>query len=272
VSIPYEALNVVWVVLIVVLGVGWLAAPRLEDRLPAHLLGGPDPAGRIRFIRWSCVAVLLVVAVSMVGWGVAGAPLAFDHQPLAIGDSWGGDDPQLLAVKELGTGQSQYTYAYRPGGQIRTGFSLANQGSATLTVTGIDPPDDPAYVRSFELVLPPGPPGPDLVPVYPGEGPIWTSEPFHPFDIPPYSEVGLGLAVNLADCPGLMAIPTLAPGTSIPSEIDQAYTAGFTAASQIRIHYAAVGVSRTVALILHGALNVATGTSVDCPTPTPSSP
>ena len=41
----------------------------------------------------------------------------------------------------------------------------------------------------------------------------------------------------------LKAIQTLAPGTSIPSEIDQAYTAGFSAASQIRIHYTAVGIS-----------------------------
>ena len=271
-GIPYEALSVAWVVLIGVLGVGWLAAPRLDERLPAQLLGGPDPARRIRFIRGSCVAVFLGAALGMVGWGAAGAPFAFDHQPLTIGDAWGGDDPQLLAVRDLGGGRSQYTYAYRPGGQIRTGLTLANQGGATLTVTGIDPPAHPIYVRSFELVLPPGSPGPELVPVHPGEGPIWTSESFHPFDILAHSEVGLGLAVNLADCPGLGAIPTLAPGTPITSEIDQSYTSGFTAASQIGIHYSAAGISRTVVLILPGILNVATGTSVACPSPEPSSP
>ncbi len=193
-GVPYEIVIAAYLVLGFVLLVVWLSAGSVVRRRTLAL-------------------VAAVVALSFA-WFVLGAPLRPDEQPLAFGDQYGGTDPAMLQSMAVGQGRTQYTYAFQPGAEIRMGITLANNGNVPLTVTGIGPPEFPIFVRDYKLLLPPGGLTSDLPALYPGFYPTWTSEPFHPFEIPAASEVGLGLAVDLTTCPDLEPVPTLAPGAS----------------------------------------------------------
>jgi hypothetical protein len=213
------------------------------------------------------VGLLVILAVAFFGLRALGAPLGPSDQPLTFDGAWGGDDPSLLSIQAANDGSSQFIFAFQPGGQIRTGLTLANNGDAALTVTGVEQPAHVGFDRSFELLLPPDPLGPDLPPVYPGVGPVWTSEPFHPFQIPAHSDVGLGLAVNFDACPGMLPVPTLAPGATLEPSVDPSYTSGFTAASQITIDYTVVGIMRSAHLTLQSGLGVVTTDLSACKAP-----
>ena len=219
------------------------------------------------------VALAIVLVASPFVLIVVGAPLRPDEQPLTFGDQWGGVDPSLIQVIDVGDGRSQLTYAFQPGAQIRMGITLANNGNVPLTVTGIEAPVHPIYVRDFKLLLPPGGPTQDLPALYPGLTPTWASEPFRAFEIPANSEVGVALAVDLTNCPDLKAVPTLAPGASfIPNDDSFTYTTGFGAADIIQVDYAAFGISRTATITLPDYMNVATGNASsdlppNCPGP-----
>jgi hypothetical protein len=270
-SVPYEIVDLAFVLGAIGLLAAWGYAARVAGRLPARLFGDADAGQRTRRVRRGSVVLLVVLGLGLIGLSAAGAPIGPFDQPLSVGGSWGGSDPLLLAIEDVRPGPSQFLYAYRPDAQIRTGLTLANNGNAALTVTGLEPPEHPVYVRSYELLLPPGQLTLDLVPVYPGEEPVWTSEPFYPFEIPAHGEVALGFAVDLNACAGLKPVPTLGPGTSLSSELGSSYSSyssGFTAASQIRIDYTAFGVSRTATVSLQSALEVVTDSSrAGCPAP-----
>jgi hypothetical protein len=235
------------------------------------LLLGWSMAGAVNRRRILGIAIVLVAGPVVLS--VLGAPLRPDQQPLALGDQWGGDDPALLQIIDVGDGRSQFTYAFRPGAQIRMGIALANNGDVPLTVTGIGPPQFPIYVRDYKLLLPPGGPTRDLPALYPGLDPTWTSEPFHPFEIPAHSEAGVGLAVDLTACPDLKPVPTLAPGASfIPNDDSFTYVSGFGAADVVQINYAALGISRTTSLELQAYMNVATANAASDAPPNCSAP
>ena len=236
--------------------VAWHRAPSLGQRQPAALAGHPPAASRQ--VRRICALALVALAAGALGLNAFGAPLAPNSQPLTIGDAWGGDDPLLIAVSDVWPGTGQFQYAYEPGAEIRTGITLANQGNAPLTVTGLGPPAYGEYVAGYKFLLPPGPLTAELVPVYPGEGPIWTSEPFHPFEIPAHGEVGLALAVDLRVCPQVIPGPTLAPGAS-PSYAGLDYPDGFGALAMLDVAYSAFGIARTASVPLQTTLDVVTG-------------
>jgi hypothetical protein len=218
------------------------------------------------------MALAIVLGASPFALIALGAPLRPDQQPLALGDQWGGADPALLQIMEVGNGRSQFTYAFQPGGEIRMGITLANNGNVPLTVTGIGRPQFPIYVQDYKLLLSPGGPTRDLPALYPGLDPTWTSDAFHPFEIPAHSEFGVGLAVDETACPDLKAVPTLAPGASfIPNDDSFTYVSGFGAADVIQVNYAAFGISRSASLELQAYMNVATDNAasdpVNCPEP-----
>ena len=219
----------------------------------ARLIAGP-------VIRRRILAPAVVLAASPFVLVALGAPLRPDEQPLAAGDQWGGYDPALLQIMDVGDGRSQFTYAFQPGGEIRIGITLTNNGNVPLTVTGVGPPVHPIYVRGYKFLLPPGGPTPELVAVYPGLDPTWTSETFKPFEIPSHSEVSLGLAVDLTSCPDLKPVPTLAPAASLlPEDGLNNYATGFSAADVLQVDYAAFGITRTAAVQLGSHMTVATG-------------
>jgi hypothetical protein len=224
-------------------------------------------------MRRRLLAMAIVLVASPVVLTVLGAPLRPDEQPLAAGDLGGGDDPALLQVMDVGDGRFQYTYAFQPGGEIRTGISLANNGNVPLTVTGVDPPEHPIYVRSYKFLVPPGGPATGPVTVYPGVDPSWTSDAFKPFEIPAHSEVVLGLAVDLTNCPDLKPVPTLAPSASlIPNDDSFTYVSSFSAADVIQVNYTAFGIARTASVELQAYMNVATGnTASEAPPNCPAS-
>ena len=242
-SIPYELVDTAFILV----ALGLLVALRRFRRVAAVLL--------------------VVLAVAFLGSRAIGAPLGPDDQPLSLDGAWGGSDPSLLAVSDDPTGFGQFIYAFRPGGQIRTGLTFGNSGPAPLTVTGIEQPVHVGFDRSFELVLPPGPLGPDLPQDAYEVGPAWSSVPFHPFEIPANGDVALGLAVNFYDCPDVKPVPTLTPGSPLEPSIDPAYTSGFTAASQITIDYTVLGISRSVQLALNSPLAVVASNLMDCTAP-----
>jgi hypothetical protein len=246
-AVPYELVVAAYLGGAFVLLFVWLAAGALVRR---RILG----------------LAIALVAISFALFAL-GAPLRPDEQPLALGDQWGGDDPALIQILDVGNGRSQFTYAFQPGAQIRMGIMLANNGNIQLTVSGVGPPQFPIYVRDYKLLLPPGGPTRDMPALYPGLDPTWTSEPFHPFEIPAHSEAGVGLAVDLTACPDLKAVPTLAPGASfIPNDDSYTYVSGFGAADFIQVDYAAFGISRTATVELQASMNVATGNpSSDAP-------
>jgi hypothetical protein len=222
-------------------------------------------------VRRRILALAVVLVASPFVLIVLGAPLRPDEQPLADGDLGGGDDPALLQVTDVGS-QFQYTYAFQPGGEIRTGISLANNGNLPLTVTGVGPPEHPIYVRGYKFLLPPGGPATGPVSVYPGVDPTWTSDGFKPFEIPAHSEVVVGLAVDLTSCPDLKPVPTLAPGASLIPEGDLTYSTRFSAADLLPVDYAAFGISRTAIVELQAYMNVAVANSSNidmpnCPAP-----
>jgi hypothetical protein len=234
VAIPYEALVGVAVIVVFGSAVAWLAAPMLAARYAT---------GRSRGIRVVIGVVLAILVVATAGLRAAGAPLAPSDQPLQYGHAYGGDDPRLLSIGR-GPG-TQYMYAYAPGAEIRTGITLANDGDVPLTVTGLEPASIP-NVRSIELRLSPGAPTQDLLPVYPNEGSDrWSSEPFHPVEIPAHGEIGLGLAVTIGVCPGAPTRPTLAPGASLLPESDPSLGGVMAGIGELHIRYSAFGVART---------------------------
>jgi hypothetical protein len=243
VSIPYELVDVAFMLV----ALGLLAALR-PFRRPAAIL-------------------LVILLVGFLGAEAIGVPLGPDDQPLVLDGSWGGSDSSLLSVQQDATRFGQFTYAFRPGGQIRTGLTFENTGRVPLTVTGIEQPVHTGFTRSFELLLPPGPLGPDLPADSAEVGPAWTSVPFHPFEMPANSNVAIGLAVNLGDCPGMQPVPPLAPGSTLEPSIDSTYTTGFTAASEITIDYNVLGISRAARLTLNSPLDVAAYNLTDCSTP-----
>jgi hypothetical protein len=251
-GVPYELVVAAYLIVAVVLLFAWLASSAVVRR-------------RIQFLAIAFVASpFLLFAL--------GAPLRPDEQPLAFGDFGGGDDPALLQVVDAGDGRLQYTYAYQPGGEIRTGISLANNGNVPLTVTGVGGPDHPIFVRGYKFLVSPGGPATGPVAVYPGVDPTWTSEAFKPFEIPAHSEVVLGLAVDLTSCPDLKPVPTLAPGASLIPDGDLNYTKGFGAADLVPVDYVAFGIARTAIVELQGYMNVAVGNpstdnGPDCPLP-----
>jgi hypothetical protein len=226
----------------------------------AWLATGAVVRRRIQFVSIAVVASPFVLFA-------LGAPLRPDEQPLADGDLGGGDDPALLQVTNVGDGRFQYTYAFQPGGEIRTGISLANNGNVPLTVTGVGPPEHPIYVREYKFLLPPGGPATGPVTVFPGVDPTWTSDAFKPFEIPAHSEVVVGLAVDLTSCPDLKPVPTLAPGESLIPDGDLTYSMGFGAADLLPVDYAAFGISRTAIVELQGYMNVAVGNSSNADMP-----
>jgi hypothetical protein len=238
-GVPYEIVISGYVVLAFVLLFAWLLAGVVLRR---RILG---------------LAIVLVASpFALTGLG---APLRPDKQPLAAGDMGGGDDPALLQVTGVGSGRFQYTYAFQPGAEIRTGITLANNGGVPLTVTGVGPPEHPIYVRGYKFLLPPGGPATGPVTVYPGVDPTWTSDAFKPFEIPAHSEVVLGLAVDLTNCPDLKPVPTLAPGASLIPDGELNYSTGFGAADLLPVDYTAFGISRTAMVELQAYMNVATG-------------
>ena len=266
-NVPYELVDVAFILGAIALLAAWRWAARLSARLPARWFAAADGAPRTRLARRATVGLMIILAVVFFGWRAAGAPLGPYDQPLNVAGAWGGDDPSLLSIQAANDGSSQFIFAFQPGGQIRTGLTLANNGDAALTVTGVEQPAHVGFDRSFELLLPPDPLGPDLPPVYPGVGPVWTSEPFHPFQIPAHSDVGLGLAVNFDACPGMLPVPTLAPGATLEPSVDPSYTSGFTAASQITIDYTVVGIMRSAHLTLQSGLGVVTTDLSACKAP-----
>lgn len=263
-NVPYELVDDAFILGAIGLVAAWRWAARLSARLPARWFAAADGAPQPRQVRRSAVGLLVILAVAFFGLRALGAPLGPSDQPLAFDGAWGGSDPSLLAIQVAGDGSSEFMFAFQPGGQIRTGLTLGNDGNAVLTVTGIEQPDHLGFDRSFELLLPPEPLGPDLPPVYPGVGPTWTSEPFHPFQIPAHGDVGLGLAVNFDACPGMKPVPTLAPGSSLEPQVDPRYTSGFTAASEITIDYTVLGISRSAHLTLQSVLGVIMNSSTEC--------
>lgn len=266
-NVPYELVDLAFILGAIGLVAAWRWAARLSARLPARWFAAADGAPQTRQVRRSAVGLLVILAVAFFGLRALGAPLGPSDQPLAFDGAWGGSDPSLLAIQVAGDGSSEFMFAFQPGGQIRTGLTLENNGNGALTLTGIEQPVHPGADRSLELILPPGPLGPDLPPDSPGVGPAWTSVPFHPFEIPAHAVVALGLAVNFDACPGAMPVPTLAPGSSLEPQIDPSYTSGFTAASQITVEYTVLGISRSALLTLPSGLAVVTNNSSDCSTP-----
>lgn len=263
-SVPYQLVNLLFILAAIGLLIAWRSAAGLAARLPARWFTAPNGALHTRRVQRSAAALVIILALAFVGLRALGAPLGPSDQPLNLDGAWGGADPSLLAIQVNDDGSNQFMYAFQPGGQIRTGLTLGNDGNATLTVTGIEQPDHLGFDRSFELLLPPEPLGPDLPPVYPGAGPAWTSEPFRPFQIPAHGDVGLGLAVNFEACPGMKPVPTLAPGSSLEPQVDPKYTSGFTAASEITIDYMVLGISRSAHLTLQSVLGVIMNSSTEC--------
>lgn len=258
-GVPYQVVVGAYVLVATALLVAWLDAGDVAGRLPQSLAARIEPDLRAGWVRWACLVLAVVLVASSVALVVLGAPLRPDDQPLGAGDQWGGDDPALLQILDR-PDRAQFTYAFQPGGEIRMGITLANNGRVPLTVTGIGPPQHPVYVRDYKLLLPPGGPTADLPALYPGTVQAWTSEVFHPFEIPANSEVGLGLGVDLTSCPDLKPVPTLAPGASLfPDEALNSYPTGFGAADVVQIDYVAFGISRTAELTLSAYMNVVTG-------------
>jgi hypothetical protein len=264
-SVPYQLVNLVFILAAVGLAIAGRSEASLARGLPARWFRAADGRPQTQRVRRGAVGLLIIVALAFIGLRAAGAPLGPSDQPLNVDGAWGGNDPSLLAIQDDGIDPGEFIFAFQPGGQIRTGLTLANNGPAPLTVTGIEQPVHLGADRSFELLLPPGPLGPDLPPVNPGDGPVWTSEPFHPFEIPAHADVALGLAVNFDACPGAMPVPTLAPGSSLEPQIDPSFTSGFTAASEITLDYTVLGISRSAKLTLHSGLAVVTNGLIDCP-------
>jgi hypothetical protein len=223
-----------------------------------------------RRVRRAAVLALVLLGVAALALTALGAPLNPGSQPLTTDGAYGGEDPLLIAVTD-GPGTGSFEYAYEPGAEIRTGLTLANDGNAPLTVTGLGPPPFGSFVAGYKFLLPPGPLTSDLVPLYPGTGPNWTSEPFHPFEIPAHGQVGLGLAVDLRNCPKIAPGPTLAPGAS-PSYTGLNDAVGFEAADSLEVSYSAFGIARTATVLLQSPLAVVTGDAsgpdaLDCPNP-----
>ena len=266
-GVPYGIVLVGYVLVALALLFAWLVAPDIADHLPASLGARSEPDLRTRSVVRGIGAVALALVASPFVLILLGAPLRPDEQPLVFGDQSGGTDPDLLQIIDTGNDQRQFTYAFQPGAEIKMGITLANTGSVPLTVTGVGPPTHPIYVRDYRFLLPQGGPTQDLPALYPGFTLTWASEPFHPFEIPANSEVGVGLAVDLTSCPDLKAVPTLAPGASfIPNDDSFTYTTGFGAADIIQVDYAAFGISRTATITLPDYMNVATGNaSTDLP-------
>lgn len=259
-GVPYGFVVDAYVLAAVGLLVAWLGAGQVAEHLPPALSARIEPGRRVRWVRRGCLALAVALVAGTFVSVALGAPVRPDEQPLAAGDQWGGVDPALLQIMPVGDGRAQFTYAFQPGGEIRIGITLANSGNVPLTVTGVGPPTHPIYVRGYKFLLPPGGPTPELVAVFPGVDPTWTSEAFQPFEIPAHSEVSLGLAVDLTSCPDLKPVATLAPGASLlPEDGLNNYSTGFSAADVIQVDYAAFGISRTAAVELATYMNVATG-------------
>ncbi len=262
-ALPYDLVGLVFVLVVGGLMVAWWAAPALAAGLPRKFTGETDPLWRIRRVRRTVLVLLALVVAGAFGLRAAGAPLAPGDEPLGFGHAWGGDDPLLLGELDASP-QGEIFFAYAPGAEIRTGITLANDGNVPLTVTGLEPPPHPVYVRSYELRLPPGAPTPDLPLVYPDEGASWTSEPFRAFEIQAHGEVGVGLAVTLNACPEMSPVPTLAPGASLMPAADPRFTRGFGAVDALRVRYTAFGISRTATVTLPMSLNVVTSGVPEC--------
>jgi hypothetical protein len=265
-GVPYGLVVDAYVLAALGLLSAWLGASSLAGRLPKELSARIEPDRRARWVQRRVLAFAAALVALPLVLIALGAPLRPDQQPLTLGDQWGGYDPALLQIIDVG-GRSQFTYAFQPGGEIRMGITLANNGGVPLTVMGVGPPPHPIYVRGYKFLVPPGGPAVGPITVYPGIDPTWTSEAFKPFEIPAHSEVALGLAVDLTTCPDLKPVPTLAPGASlIPNDDSFTYVSGFGAADVIQVNYAAFGISRTAAVELQGYMNVATGNaSSDAP-------
>jgi hypothetical protein len=254
-AIPYEVLEPTFIAVVLGLAVLFVIAPAL--RL------GPDTERRTRTIRLVTGTVLAIVIVGSLGLRALGAPIDPTSQPLHFGHSWSDGGPRLLAEMDLhpASGQGfpavELLYAYAPGAEIRAGITLANDGDVPLTVTGFDSPANP-NVRSVELRLPPQL-SHNLPPPYPNEGTDdWSSEPFHPFEIPAHDEAGLAVEVTLGVCPGMTPVATLAPSASLIPASDPSLTGGFTALSDINVRYTALGISRTANIVLGGTIYIIT--------------
>jgi hypothetical protein len=253
-AVPYEILEPACLAVAFGLALAFLIAPRIAD-----LADGLPRARGIRLVTGSVLAMIVGVGL---GLQALGAPIDPNNQPLHFGHAWGSADPRLLAVRQLlatsaDTPQVQLLYAYSPGAEIRVGITLENDGAAPLTVTGIDSPAGP-WVDSVQFRLPPQLSA-DLPPAYPNQGTDnWSSQPFHPFQIPAHGEVGLAAAVTLGVCPGMSPVPTLGPGASLMPESDPSLTGGFTALSDINVRYTAFGISRSAAIVLAGAIEIVT--------------
>jgi hypothetical protein len=252
-AIPYAFVAFVAVGVTTALVAAWWRAPALARSMaPAPL----RDARRIRRVSAALLGLLIVLAGIL---NAVGMPLAPDANPLVFGGSYGGDDPRLLGFRgSPGTFDRMALYAYAPGAELRTGLTLANEGGAPLTVTGLEPTQGP-NVRSLALLRAPGSLPTDPLPLYPGEGSErWQSEPFQPFTIPAHTTAGVGLAITLGECPSAHPRPTRAPGASFLPPEDPALGGGFGAVDTIRLDYTVLGIARTVDLRLPMVIAVVT--------------
>ena len=139
---------------------------------------------------------------------------------------------------------------------------MSNAGGTALTVSAIDAA---VYegVRSVDFRLP-ARLSPDLPPTYPGQDPnlpsaAWASQPFHAFDIPASSQVGLGVAVTLGVCIGASPLPTLAPGASLLPGDKRTLGGGFDVLWSIDVRYVQLGIERTASITMPFVMHVNTG-------------
>ena len=252
-AVPYAFVAFVAAVVTTVLVAAWWLAPALARSTARAPLRN---ARHIRLVSAALLGLLIVLGGIL---NTTGMPLAPDAHPLVLGGSYGGDDPRLLGFRGTpGTFVETALYAYAPGAELRTGLTLANDGPAPLTVTGLEPTQGP-NVRSLALLLAPGSLPTDLLPLYPGEGSErWLSEPFQPFTIPAHTTAGVGLAITLGECPSAHPRPTRVPGASLLPPEDPALGGGFGAVDTIRLDYTVLGIARTVDLRLPIVIAVVT--------------
>jgi hypothetical protein len=234
-AIPCDMFAAAAVLVTVGLAALWLAAPRIGHSLQ---------------LRIGSAAVLVALVAVGAGAHAAGAPLLPEDQPLAFGHSWSFGDPSLIAVDSR---TQSYDFAYSPGAEIRLSITLANNGNAPLTVTGLAP-EPISSIRSVDLRLPPGQLNSDLPPAYPNlvapGSDRWASAPFHPFEIPAKDEVGLVMAVTVGTCSAISPVPTLAPSASLLPATDPSIGGTLTAVGDLPIQYTAFGIARTATIRL----------------------
>ncbi len=257
-AISYEVIQPGSIAIVIGLVLLFLIAPKLAGR--AKTL-------RTKRIRIATGIALAVLVAGAIGLNTLGAPLDPASRPLRTGHAYGGDDPRLLAMRDLprsGTNPllSEYDYAYSPGAEIRIAFTLANAGSAPLTVVAIESPPS-LNVRSVEFRLPSavnsGLPA-TYANQYPGQPPgALADRQFHSFEIPAQGEVGLATAVTMGECPGSSPVPTLAPGASLLPSADPSLAGGFDVFNVIDVRYVQFGIARTETIVLPFSMHAVTG-------------